>query len=59
MVDRAGLPPEIRLSWDRSLENHQVNISVNIKRAEDVERVLEFLGNNRLKECIEDVLREL
>ncbi len=59
MVDRAGLPPEIRLSWDRSLENHQVNISVSIKRAEDVERVLEFLGNNRLKECIEDVLREL
>ncbi len=59
MVDRAGLPPEIRLSWDRSLENHQVNISVNIKRAEDVERVLEHFNKQKVLDCIKGVLKEL
>ncbi len=59
LVEMAGLPPEIRLSWDRSLENHQVNISVNIKRQEDVKHLLEHLNKQKVQDCIKGVLKEL
>lgn len=53
------IPKEVRLNWDCTLENKNVNVSVNIKDPEQWQTILKSLDSEEFLEAIKAVLNEL
>jgi hypothetical protein len=58
-VESAGLPEEVRINWDRTLENRKIDINISINNPVKWSGILEFLRSDELKASIEKILEEL
>ena len=58
-VESLKLPRGAVINWDRTLENKNINISVNINDPERWQDVLEALSSDEVKKAIEAILDEL
>jgi len=58
-VSDLKLPKEIGIKWDRTLENKNAALSININDPEKWQRVLDALRSKEVKEALEDILDEL
>ncbi len=59
LIKDARLPEKIRVSWDRSLENRQVTMTVSFNKREDVRELMERLKGSGIRKCIEEIIEEL
>lgn len=53
------LPKGIDVNWDRTLENKNINVSVNIRDASKWRGILDALSSEEVKKAIEAILDEL
>ncbi len=58
-VDDLGLPKGIAMDWDRTLENRNVHVSINISDASQWRELLSRLSSEEVKKAIESILDEL
>ncbi len=58
-IDDLSLPGEIRASWDSSLENKNLNLTINIRDPKQWQPLLDSLKSETLKDAIKTVLGEL
>jgi hypothetical protein len=58
-VSDLKLPKEIGIKWDRTLENKNAALSININDPEKWQRLLDALNSKELKKALKDILDEL
>jgi hypothetical protein len=58
-VRRIGLPEGVTLEWDRTLENRNVALQVNVKDAQKWPEVVERLTSPDVERAIRDILSQL
>jgi hypothetical protein len=58
-VSGLELPEEIDIKWDRTLENRNVAVSINIHDAGKLRRVLDSLKSKEVRDALEEILNEL
>ncbi len=58
-VSNLNLPKEVRVNWDCTLENKNVNVSLNIKDPDQWQSTLKSIDSEEFIEAIKAVLREL
>jgi hypothetical protein len=58
-VDALKLPKGVQVSWDKTLENKNINLSVNISDPLKWRGVLDTLSSDEVKKTIESILDEL
>jgi len=58
-VDALKLPKGLQVSWDNTLENKNVNVSVNIHDPLTWKAMLDTLSSEEVKKAIESILDEL
>ena len=56
MRSALGLPAGVEVSWDNTLEEHAVRLSVTIRRREEWKRVLGTLGREEVERGISNML---
>jgi hypothetical protein len=56
---RLGLPGNVRLSWDPTLERHAVDLRITIQDPGEWPATLEFLGSSVVERGIAEMLEEL
>jgi hypothetical protein len=59
IVDSAGLPEEVRITWDETLENHGLGISISVDDPEKWKTLLERLRTPGFQDMIRKMLDEL
>ena len=58
-IRSTGLPEGVVVSWDRTLENKEVNIDILVKDPDEWDRVIKSIHTEEIKEIIGDILDEL
>jgi hypothetical protein len=58
-VDRLNLPRGVSIDWDRTLENKNIALSVNLNDPGQWEEIMKRLGADDLREAIRNILDEL
>ncbi|MBI5664511.1 MAG: ParB N-terminal domain-containing protein [Nitrospirae bacterium] len=58
-VDALKLPRGVQVSWDKTLENKNINLSVNISDPLKWRGMLDTLSSDEVKKAIESILDEL
>jgi hypothetical protein len=58
-VERLSLPEEITISWDKTLENRNVDITIHVQDTRKWTGLLDILNSNIMKHAIKDILEEL
>ncbi len=58
-VNALELPNDISFNWDRTLENRNIDIKINIKDPEKLKELLDTLKTKKIKDAIKKVLDEL
>lgn len=58
-VDALKLPKGINVNWDRTLENKNINVSLNISDPLKWQSMLDSLSSDEVKKAIESILDEL
>lgn len=58
-VNSLNLPKEVLFNWDYTLENKNVNLTVNISDAKQWQPLLKLLNSGKIKEALKSVLEEL
>lgn len=58
-VDSLKLPKGVQVSWDKTLENKNINLSVNISDPLKWRGMLDTLSSDEVKKAIESILDEL
>ncbi len=58
-VDSLKLPKGINVNWDRTLENKNINLSVNVSDPSKWRELLNALSSDEVKKAIESILDEL
>lgn len=59
VISDLKLPKEIGIKWDRTLENKNAALSVNINDPKKWQGILNKLGSKEVKDALEDILNEL
>ena len=58
-VDRLNLPRGVSIDWDRTLENKNIALSVNLNDPAQWEEIMKKLSADDLREAIRNILDEL
>jgi hypothetical protein len=58
-VDELSLPKGMTIDWDRSLENKNIHVSLNIRDLSKWQGLLETLSSAEVKKALESILDEL
>ncbi len=58
-VKRLDLPGGIRINWDRTLENKNVNLSINIKDQKQWDVLLNRIKSEEIKKAVKSILDDL
>ncbi len=58
-VKRLALPGGIRINWDRTLENKNVNLSINIKDQKQWDVLLNRIKSEEIKKAVKSILDDL
>ncbi|RJQ44722.1 MAG: hypothetical protein C4538_09630 [Nitrospiraceae bacterium] len=58
-VESMHLPKEISLSWDRTLENRNVDVTIHMKDISEYDGLLKTLDSSEMKQAVERILDEL
>lgn len=58
-VGKLDLPGEIRINWDRTLENKNVNISINIKDPDQWQTLVQKIKSDEVKRAVRSILDKL
>jgi hypothetical protein len=58
-VDDLPLPKGVQVNWDKTLENKNINISVNVSDPSKWSGILDTLSSDEVKKAIESILNEL
>jgi hypothetical protein len=58
-VDTLPLPKGVNVNWDKTLENKNINISVNLGDPSKWRGILDTLSTDEVKKAIESILDEL
>jgi len=58
-VDSLDLPEQVRVQWDRTLENRQVSIVIDLTEGMQLKEVIERLGREAVMKGVERILQQL
>lgn len=58
-VHALGLPKDISLQWDKTLENREIRLSVTLRRADDWSETVQHLSSPELAAAMKTILEEL
>jgi ParB-like chromosome segregation protein Spo0J len=58
-VEDLNTPKEMSINWDRTLENKNVNLNINVQSPEKWQGILNSLKSKEIKKAIESILEEL
>ncbi|UCG79252.1 MAG: ParB N-terminal domain-containing protein [Nitrospirota bacterium] len=58
-IERTGLPDNINISWDRTLENRGLSIRIDVRATDDIRNVKQVIGSEELPGLIKEILDEL
>ncbi len=58
-IKNLGLPHEININWDSSLENKNIDLIVHLKDPKKWQKALDTLNSKKVKDAIKLILKEL
>jgi hypothetical protein len=58
-VSRLDLPGEIRINWDKTLENKNVNLSINIRDPKRWHILIQKIKSEEVKRAVKSILDKL
>ena len=59
IVDSLDLPGEVKIQWDKTLENRHLSITIDIKDGMQLRKIIDRLGTTKIIKGINSVLDEL